>query len=512
MTVSLLVGVDIGTQSVKSAVYEANGRCIAEAVAPLALHVEGHDLVEQDPLQFFTVACSTIASCIERSSIDPGQIAGVGVAGQMAGVLGIDAAGVPVTPYDSWLDSRCREDLADLDRECGDEMVALTGCPAMVAHAPKLRWLKRTQPGVFADVARFVMPSAFVAGHLCGLGADDAFIDWTHLHFSGLADAARGTWSDDLADVVGVPLAKLPRIVAPTDVVGRVTAKAARESGLAPGTPVVAGMGDTAAGALGAGLVQSGHVLDTAGTASVLAVSVPAFRADTETRTMIAMRGAVPGQWITLSYLAGGNVLRWLPQALAGSAAGSKTTLNDLLLEAEAIVDPTALPHFVPHLGGRILPAAPEMRGAWVGIGFEHRRGDLVRAVLESVAFEYAGYLARVEAMFPTLVPSDVRLIGGGSANRMWIELKSSVLGLPYHLLEGDHFTCWGAALAAGAGVGLVDDLVAGALTAASCTEQVQPDTRLATVYAERAAAYRVVLESVRGLECALSTRQEELV
>jgi len=129
---------------------------------------------------------------------------------------------------------------------------------------------------------------------------------------------------------------------------------------------------------------------------------------------------------------------------------------------------------FVPHLGGRILPSAPEARGAWVGLDLSQTRGDLARAVLESVAFEYAGFLERTLELFPDLVPRDVRVIGGGGADALWNRIKASALGLPYVRLKRESFSCWGAAMVAAAAVGAVDDLAATALTppprqAASC-------------------------------------------
>ena len=227
MTGAYLLGVDIGTQSTKTVLYDLSGTCLAVAAEPLELHWHGPDWVEQDPNDFYGAATRTVAACMSQARVDPRSVVAVGIAGQMAGILGIGRDGRAITPYDSWLDSRCREDLAEIDAQCGDEIIARTGCPPMVAHAPKLRWWRRTQPDVFAAVEKFVVPSAYVAGRLCGLGSDDAYVDWTHLHFSGLVDAATSTWSSDLAEAVGVPLSKLPRIVAPTDVVGALTQEAA---------------------------------------------------------------------------------------------------------------------------------------------------------------------------------------------------------------------------------------------------------------------------------------------
>jgi xylulokinase len=331
------------------------------------------------------------------------------------------------------------------------------------------------------------MPSAFVAGRLCGLGADDAYVDFTHLHFSGLADASAGAWSAELAGAIGVDLDKLPRIVAPTDRIGGLTADAARDCGLRPGTPVAAGLGDTAAGMLGAGVVRPGQLLDTAGTASVLGLSTSEFRPDVATRTLVLMRGAVPGQWISLAYLAGGDLLRWLQEVLGGAP------LEQLVAEAAAATADGLL--FVPHLGGRILPAAPAARGSWIGLDFSHTRGDLVRAALESVAFEYAGFLQRALELYPDTVPLDVRVIGGGSDDRLWNGIKAAALDLSYVRLQRESFSCWGSALVAAAAVGAVDDLGAAALTATAERERVDPDPTLRSLYAGRLRDYRSVVD-----------------
>ena len=148
MTEPLVIGVDVGTQSLKAALFQLGGACLAEASAPLALSRSAADAVEQEPEDFYRAATETIAACVARSGRDPGEVEAVGIAGQMAGVLGIGADGRAVTPYDSWLDSRCRPELEEIAERLGDELVELTGCPPMVAHAPKILWWRRRHPDV----------------------------------------------------------------------------------------------------------------------------------------------------------------------------------------------------------------------------------------------------------------------------------------------------------------------------------------------------------------------------
>lgn len=474
----LVVGVDIGSQSVKAAVFDAAGSCVGDASEPLELRHRGPDWIEQDPDAFVGAAARTIHSCVgERGR----EVVALAIAGQMAGVLGIDASGAAAIPYDSWLDTRCAAEVAEIAERHGDELTQRTGCPPMVAHAPKIVWWQRHRPDDYRRVAAFVVPGAYVAGRLCGLAADAAFVDRTYLHFTGLADAASASWSTELGEALDVDLGRLPRIVSPTDVVGALTPDAASRCGLRAGTPVAAGLGDTAAGTLGAGAVDPGQVLDTAGTASVLGVSVPDFRPD-RGRMLVAMRGAPPGQWVSLAYLAGGDLLRWLPGALGAP-------LDELLRQAATAAPASLL--FAPYLGGRVLPAVPHARGAWTGLDFRHTGADLARAVLESVAFEYALFLERALELFPELAPQEVRVIGGGKDDTAWNQIKASVLGLPYVRLRRHGFACWGAALVAAAATGLVDDLAGAARASTAEAARFEPDPRLHDLYQHRLADYR---------------------
>ncbi len=502
----LLVGVDLGTTGTKTAVYDPNGKPLAEANAEVPLRWQGPGRVDQDAEDFYRSTVSTISRCLERGGVGAEQVVALGITGQMAGVLGLGAGWKPSTPYDSWLDLRCSEDVDWLERELGDDLVEKTGCPPMIDHAPKMRWWHRERPEVFAAAEKWIMPSGYVAGKMAGLEPGDAFIDSTYLHFTGLAEARGGAWSGELAEAIGIPTDKLPRIVEPSTVIGRVSEEAAADCGLMEGTPIAAGLGDTAAGALGAGLVRSGQLLDVAGTAAVLAASTDEFRPDVRSRTLIAMRGAVPGQWIPLSYLSGGSLLGWLREALA--PVGEEVyepDFDELTAEAREVRAGTEGLLFVPHLDGRLLPNDPAMRGAWVGLHRHHKRPHLVRAVLEGVAYEYAYYLQVLLKLYPGLSFDETRVIGGGAHSDTWNGIKASVLGVPYVRLDREEFSCWGAALVAGHAVGLFDDLAGAAERSTLTRDRFEPDP-------EDHAAYRPVAQLYRDLLAALAEPSHRLV
>ncbi len=311
------------------------------------------------------------------------------------------------------------------------------------------------------------MPVAYVVGRLAGLKADQAFIDHTYIHFSGFSDAQKGTWSGELCERFGLDPTKLPRIVDPSDIVGEVTQASAKEFGLAPGTLIAAGAGDTAANALGAGIVHAGMLFDVAGTAAVLAGCTDKFVADTKNRALLTMRSVIPGLWDPLAYIGGGGIaLRWFrDQFYNTSLAKSLPVSDDLYTRMIALVE-TVPPgseglFFSPHLGGRICPSSPEMRGAWVGVSWSHTQAHFARAILESIAYEYAYYLKILKELLPELELVEARVVGGGARSEVWNQIKADVLNVPYQRLKGNEFGAWGAAMIAGKAAGLIDDLAA---------------------------------------------------
>lgn len=472
-----LLGVDLGTTATKAALYLSDGTLVAEGRSEVPISYPQPGWVEQDSEDFYRSAGEAIRRCLAACSVDPARIAGIAFDSQMAGLGTIDEDFRPATHFDSWLDMRCQPYIEELNRRYADQVTALTGCPPTCDHGPKILWWMHERPEDYRRVAKFVMPACYVAGRIAGLQAEDAYIDYTFLHFTTLADAEHGAWSRELIELLGVDEARLPRIVAPWEVVGEVQPGAAREFGLAPGTPVAAGCGDTAAGALGAGVVKPGMLLDTAGTASVLACCTDRYVADRENRALLTMRSVAPGVWNPLAYIAGGGLaLPWFrdnffqPPGDASSDAGG---IYESMIEGAAKV-PAGCDGlvFCPHLGGRICPAAPGMRGAWVGFSWGHSRAHFFRAVLESIGYEYNYYLSILRRLLPEWRLIEARAIGGGAQSRTWNQMKADILDVPYRKVLRSESATWGAALIAGKASGVVGDLAEGALASAPVSQE----------------------------------------
>jgi xylulokinase len=471
-----LVGVDLGTSATKTALYRADGALVAEASADVPPGHPAPGVVEQDQEDFYASAADTVRRVLSASGIDPREVAAIGFDSQMAGIGSVDEDFRPATRFDSWLDMRCQPYIEVLQRDHGELVTRLTGCPPTCAHAPKMLWWRHERAEEYGRIAKFVVPAGFVAGRLAGLEADDAFIDHTFLHFTGVADARRGAWSEELTGRLGVDPGRLPRIVAPGDIVGETSAQRAADFGLPPGVPIVAGAGDTAASALGAGIVRPGMLFDVAGTASVLAACTETFVADMKARTLLTMRSIVPGLWHPLAYIGGGGLaLRWFRDKFLGRSDVGRDDGDNLYdeLMREALEAPPGAEglFFSPHLGGRICPADPARRGSWSGFSWGHGRAHFFRAVLESVAFEYAAYLAILDELVSGLEHTEARVVGGGARSPVFSQIKAEVLGVPYRRLPRDDIATWGVAMVAGHAVGLIPDISEAAARASAPNE-----------------------------------------
>jgi xylulokinase len=495
MTPTKLLGIDIGTQGTKAVLFDRRGRTLSTAFCRSRLHRPAPGVVEEDPEDQLKSVCQCIKSCVAQSDVRPGDIAAIGIDGQMAGILGIGDDGRHVTPYDSWLDTRCASCITLMQQRAGEEIIRKTGGPASFNHGPKILWWKQERAETFERIAAFVQPGSYAAMRLCGMDAAQAFIDKSYLHFSGFADNPRGHWDERLCRLFDVPMTKLPRIVESHAVIGQVAGSMARRCGLQAGVPVIAGCGDTAASFLACGATRAGVCIDVAGTASVFAATTRQFKTDIHHGTLGWGQSATPGLWHPYAYINGGGMnLEWFARELL---AGGSQTLPALDREAARIVPQWTDPVFVPHLGGRVNPSQPHLRGSWAGLNWSHTAAHLYRAMLEGVALEYCVYQAVLQAVNPELKMREIRITGGGEQSQAWSQIKADALGIPLVNINRHEGAPLGAALLAGYGVGLFQSLDEAAAAWVKPGKLVRPDRKLRSHYAARLARYKGLLESL---------------
>lgn len=450
----LVVGFDLGTSAIKVGIYTLDGACIGLVSAPVELRHLGGGHTEQDATDFYRIAAELCRRCVADHDVPPESVVAVAFAGQMAGVGLVDDDHQPVAAFDSWLDNRCGEIVAELE-PVAERVIVSAGCAPTVSIGPKMLWWQRHHPQLCDSAAAFVTAVGFVAANATGRRGSEAFIDPTHLHFTSVADVAESRWDDELVSMLGVDERLLPAIVESTDIIGTLTRSAAADFGLAEGTPVAAGCGDAAATALGAGALEPGVALDIAGTAAVFAVSTDSFVADVKSRTLLTMRAPLSGRWCSLAYIGGGGqVVEWVCRELLGVAeldADAYRALED----AVSAAPPGSDGLFVsPHFDGRVSPPLPAMRGAYIGLSLAHGRPHLARAALESVAYEYRTYLELIRELSPGWQLHRVIGAGGGTGSTTWNQIKADVLGADYAPLSKIDPGTRGAALLAIAALG----------------------------------------------------------
>jgi len=486
---TLLIGCDIGTQGTKAAIYRLDGSCVSESFeASVLLHPEP-DAITQDPEEMLASVCRTIRSAMAKCGASPDTIAAIGIDAQMAGILGIGIDGIAVTPYDSWLDTRCSAYVKMMKKAAGDEIVKITGGQVTIAHGPKVLWWKNEQPQIYSRISKFVTPSAYVVMRLCGLNADHAFIDYTHLHFTSFADSLNSKWDKGLLAEFGVTEDKLPGIIKPDQIVGKLTDEMAKECGLKSGIPVAAGCGDSAASSLGAGITEIGEIYDVAGTASIFSYTTDRFTPDVENKTMMMMRSVIEGQWNALAYISGGGLcIKWYKgisgkdyEELDKAAAETEAGCNGLL--------------FIPHFAGRTCPNVPEIKGTWLGMNWQHGNSEMYRSIMESIAYEYCMYLDALYSLDKTVSPIAVYGVGGGSRSKIFSQIKADVLGVPYVSLACCDTATFGSAVVAGCACGAYSSIKEAARLnrIESCT--VFPNQSNSKIYETMSLKYRRTLE-----------------
>ena len=468
-----LIGIDLGTQSTKAGLVGEDGTVVRESAVPANLIYQEKDAIIQEPEEMLDSVVAAVKDVMEGSGVKPADVEGICLDGQMAGVMGVDKGGMAAIPYDSWLDTRCGS-ARHAFLEYGEKrVIGITGAPVSYTAGPKIMWWKKNHPDAYERVYKFVQPAAYCTMRLCGLSGEEAFYDHTYLHFSGFADTRSRAWSDELIESLGVCGSKFPRILSPSDRVGGLTDGMARACGLMEGTPLVAGLGDTAATSFGAGVTKPGLMFDVAGTASVLACAVDRFMPDTEHKTVMFAPSVIEGLYTPMAYINGGGMcLKWFRDDVAGGAM----TYGELDGLAALVGPGSGSLLFMPQFSGRVCPNDTLVRGAFIGLQWQHGRGHMFRSIMEGIAYEYMIYKGIIDGLVQGQDYDCVLSVGGGSVSKVFAQIKADALGVPVAAGAESDTALLACASIAGYGVGLFDDIAKLALRESDYTERALPD------------------------------------
>jgi len=448
-----LLGIDLGTQSVRTLILDVSGRSRALAQAEYPILTPKVGWAEQEPADWWRATCQTIQEAIAKAAIHASDIAGVGLSGQMHGTVCIDREGLPVRPAIIWADGRSAREVDELVAEVGRERLArLTANPIAAGFmAATVRWLARHEKDTLWHTHSLLLPKDYIRLRLTRQIATDV----TDAASTLLFDVANRRWSDEMVALVGIKPGQLPRVVESQELCGTVTRHAARDTGIPLGTPVVAGGGDQPVSALGNGVLDPGTLLSTVGTGGQLFTPLdqPVYDPDLRTHTFCH---AVPGRWFAMgAILSAGLCLRWLRDQVYGGMgldyAAFSTAAAEVEPGAEGLI-------FLPYLLGERTPHMDaRARGVFFGLALRHSRSHLVRAVMEGVAFAMRDSLE----IFRSMGVSTQRIIaaGGGAKSAVWRQIQADVFGSPLAASAVEEPAARGAAILAGVGAGLYRDL-----------------------------------------------------
>jgi xylulokinase len=460
-----LVGLDVGTTGVKAVAISPRGEVLGSAERGYALSTPQPGWAEQDPEDWWRASQAALADL----GTDP---AAIGLSGQMHGLVALDRSDRVLRPAILWNDQRTAAECAEIEERIGlERLIELTGNRALTGFtAPKLLWLRRHEPQTFEQIHSILLPKDYVRLRLTGEHAIDAADASGTLLF----DVGKRRWSTEVLDALEIPEAWLPPVSESTE---------------------IAGAGDQAAGALGAGVDRPGLLSVVLGTSGVVFAVLPAYRPDPEARLQVFCH-AVPGTWHAMGVmLSAAGSLRWLHDLL-GSAG-----YDDLLDEAAAWQPGVEGLLFQPYLAGERTPHAdPDARAALVGLSIRHDRGAMVRAVIEGVAY---GLRDSLELLRTLGVEAEVgRISGGGAQSELWRRIVASVLGIPLERTTGaDEGAAFGAALLGGVASGAFADASEAVAACVRVLDRTEPEAAWGTTYEEGYDRFRQLYPALRPLE-----------
>jgi xylulokinase len=480
MVEQYLIGVDLGTNGLKVALVDIKGNVISHNYQEMTIRSLGPGMMEQDADEFYLGTLRNIKIGLESTKINPSDVLAIGFDGQMGGLVGIDKEYNPVTHYDIVLDTRSQKFNTFLKENYGSTIFEHTS--GVWNHAAKILWWKNKNYEMYEKIYKFITLAPYVAGKMAGLNGHKAYIDYTSLFCSGLSEIKTMAWSDEICHLLGVEQAKLPEIVRPWKIIGRLSPGSAKLCGLQAGTPIVAGCGDQPAGFLAAGMVKHGMTIDVAGSTSVFSLCTDEFTPDLKYNRVVYMNSVLPNLYYALTYVSGGGIaLRWFRDQFAHiekqESERKRVSAFRLLDEKIRSIEPgSGALLFIPHLGGRACPNEPEIRGAWIGLNWGHTYAHLYRAILESIAYDHLVTLKVFRKLFPELTIDAVRVTGGGAISDIWNQIKSDVLNLPYVRLDKSVLAVIGSSMIAGYAVGVYKDLKKTAKQLVSEVSRIYPN------------------------------------
>ena len=488
------LGIDVGTSGTKALVMKTGGEVLSTATAEYGVSTPKPGWSEQDPRDWWEGTVKATRAAIKKARIDGKKIAGVGLSGQMHGLVITDEAGEPLRPSLIWNDQRTAGEAAEIEQAMGGrkKLIAAVGNVAMTSFTlTKLLWVRKNEPKTYDRIRHLLLPKDYV--RLCMTG--EYVGEVSDMSGTLMLDQKKRTWSKKIIDTFELDADILPPVVESHEVTGRLTTAAASKLGLAQGTPVVGGGGDQPAGAIGNGIVRDGLTSATMGTSGVVFTHSKDYKTDPHGRVQ-TFCSSVDGQWCLFGcVMAAGGSFQWyrnvLGQGEVSAAKGKKIDPYELLTaQAESAPAGCEGLFWLPYLTGERTPHAdPNARGCWIGLNARTTRNELIRSLLEGVTFAMNDAVTLLRDR--GLKINEVRLSGGGGRSAFWRQLQADIYGCKCATINAEEGPAYGVALLAAVGAGEYKNVSEACKDCIEVVRIIRPDRKSKNLYAKYYDQYR---------------------
>ena len=495
-----LLGIDIGTSACKLVAFSEEGKALSSRTVAYPTYYPQPGYVEQHPDDWWAAVCRGIAEILAEGVVSASDIAAIGIDGQGWSAIAIDRDGTVLAPDPIWLDTRAEDICEELNQRVGaDAIFALSGNPLKAQYVTaKILWLERNMPQAYQQTKWILQSNGFIAYRLTG----EVSMDIRQAYGLHSFDMKNGRMDTDMCRALGIEPDLIPEIYSCHALVGQVDERAARETGLMKGTPVVAGGLDAACCTLGAGVLRAGQKQEQGGQAGGMSICIDQYCADSR---LILGYHVVPNHWLLQGgTTGGGGAMRWFEREFADferrmalEKGGSSFAFLDALAESvpagsEGVV-------FLPYLAGERSPIwDSDAQGVFFGLDYSKTRAHMVRALMEGVAYSLRHNLEIAESVGARV--ETLRATGGSANSRLWTQMKADITGKDIEVPESDLATPLGAAMLAGVGVGVYgsfDEAVRRTVQVKRC--QRHDDTHQ-SAYVAGYAIYRKLYEQLKDI------------
>lgn len=495
-----LLGIDIGTSGTKTVLFDKNGATIASSTYEYPLYQPNIGWAEQDPGDWWKATCETIKAVLSKSGVNPGDIKGVGLSGQMHGLVLLDAEGNVLRRSIIWCDQRTEPECGQITDLIGRErLIQITANPALTGFtASKILWVKNNEPDIFNKTAKILLPKDFIRFRLTGEYATEV----SDASGMQLMDIPKRTWSAEVLDKLGIKRNQLGEMYESQEITGRVNHAGAGQTGLPEGTPVVGGAGDQAAGAVGNGIVRPGVVSSTIGTSGVVFAYSDKISIDPAGRVHTFCH-AVPNTWHVMGVTqSAGLSLKWFRDnfCIEEKRVAELMEVDPYILmdkEAEKVAPGCNGLIYLPYLMGERSPHLDAAaKGVFFGLSAKHEKRDMLRAVMEGVVFSLRDCFEIIRGMGVEI--NEVRASGGGGKSPFWRQMQADVFDAGVTTIHSSEGPALGVALLAGVGTGMYPSVAAACDAAIRVRSRQEPDKEKHGEYMKYYGIYRRLYNSLK--------------